>query len=145
MCIIVSNQGGIIMEKEQENVKIDFTKEVFISISNDITGQIAQTKQDIEDTSSRIKGRIDYLIELKNEIIKRNEVIKHIRSQKKDIKIKIRDQKRLLRMDKAQKFSLTRELLARKNNSIRLNELYVNDEKTIDPREFYPRKQQKTR
>ena len=133
------------MKNEEKNTNVEFTKELYISISNDITGQIAQTKQDIEDTTGRIGGRIDYLKELKAEIIKRNEVIKRIKSQKRDIRIKIRDQKKLLRMDKIRRFSLSRELITRKNNSVRLNELYINDEKTIDPNEFYPIQQQKTR
>lgn len=133
------------MKNIEKNTNVEFTKELYISISNDITGQIAQTKQDIEDTCSKISGRIEYLKELKTEIIKRNEAIKRIKSQKKEIRIKIRDQKKLLRMDKIKKFSLSRELITRKNNCIRLNELYVSDEKTIDPNEFYPIQQQKTR
>ena len=133
------------MKNEQKDTNVEFTKELYISISNDITSQIAQIKEDIEYTTSRINGRIEYLKELKAEILKRNEAIKHIKSQKRAIRIKIRDEKKLKRMDKIKKFSLSRELITRKNNSIRLNELYVNDEKTINPNEFYPAQQQKTR
>ena len=133
------------MEKSQENTNIEFTKDVYISISNDITGQIAQTKQNIEDTDSRIKGRLDYLKELRTELIKRKEAIKRIKEQNKEYRARIRYEKKNIRADKRKKYSLTRDLLTIKNNSIRLNELYVNDEKTIDLSEFYPSKQQKTR
>ena len=73
------------------------------------------SEQDKEDIISRIKGRIDYLKELRNDIIEKNKAIKEIKLEKKNIRIIIRDQKRLLRKDKATKFSLSRELITKKN------------------------------
>lgn len=133
------------MKNEQKNTNVEFTKELYVSMSTELTGQIAQTKQDKEDIISKIRGRIDYLKELRSDIAKRNEEIKLIKLQKKNIRIKIRDEKKLLRRDRAKKFCLSRELIAKKNNSAKLNTLYVNGEKTIDIKGFYPLNQQKTR
>lgn len=117
------------MKKEIKTVQL--TKELYCEVSADKTTQIAQLKQDRDDTILKIEGRIDTL--------------KDLRSSLKQIKKNIKIQRRALFRDRLHKFVLKRDLSIQNKFARDLNTAYIDGVKKVDLNRFYTTEEQKTR
>lgn len=121
--------GGIIMKKEVKTVEL--TKDLFFEVSADKTAQIAQLKQDRDDTILKIEGRINAL--------------KDLRDGLKQIKKNIRIERRALFKDRLRKFVLKRNISIQNRFARDLNDAYIGGVQQIDLRRFYTEEEQKIR
>lgn len=116
--------------KKQEK-KVEFTKELFFEISADKTTQIAQLRQDIDDTTMRIEGRVDFLKELSDGL--------------KQLRINIRKERIALFKDRLRKFILRRDISIQNRFAKNLNSAYTQGEPEININRFYTNEEQKIR
>lgn len=116
---------------EKENINIELTKDLYHEISTDKTTQIANLRQDRDDTVLRIEGEIQRLKELKSGL--------------KQIKKNMCDTRKALFKDRINKLSLTKKLRIQVGFITDLNEAYMNGEKKVSLTRFYTEEEQKTR
>ena len=117
------------MKKEVKTVEL--TKDLFFEVSADKTAQIAQLKQDRDDTILKIEGRINAL--------------KDLRDGLKQIKKNIRIERRALFKDRLRKFVLKRNISIQNRFARDLNDAYIGGVQQIDLRRFYTEEEQKIR
>jgi len=121
--------GGIMMKKEIINIEL--TKDLYYEISADKTTQIANLKQDENDTILRIDGEIQRLKELRDGL--------------KQIRKNMRVERRTLFRDRLHKFALKRSLSIQNRFAKDLNKAFINGEKKVSLSRFYTVEEQKTR
>lgn len=120
---------GIIMKNEVKMVEL--TKDLFFEVSTDKTTQIAQLKQDRDDTILKIQGRI--------------QTLKELRAGLKQIKKNIRLEKKALSRERLHKFALKRDISIQNRFARDLNKAYIAGIEQVDLRKFYTKEEQKIR
>lgn len=115
--------------KKVENLEL--TKELYLEISADKTERITQARAEKDDVICKIEGNIQQLKELRDGL--------------KEIKKRIKVEKKTLRKNKGRKFALTRELSIQNIFFKKINKAYINGEETIDLTRFYTAEEQKIR
>lgn len=109
------------MERELQSIKL--TKEVYLEISADKTAEIASLKQDKDEKTSEIGLRVAYL--------------KELRTALKEVKKKIKFEKRALSVNRREKFSIKRELSKQNRYAKRINKAFSRGDETIERNSFY--------
>jgi len=116
---------------KKEIINIELTKDLYYEISADKTTQIANLKQDENDTILRIDGEIQRLKELRDGL--------------KQIRKNMRVERRTLFRDRLHKFALKRSLSIQNRFAKDLNKAFINGEKKVSLSRFYTVEEQKTR
>lgn len=109
------------MENELQSVKL--TKEVYLEISADKTAEIANLKQEKDEKTKEIALRITYL--------------KELRAALKEVRRKIRIEKRALSTNRGEKFSIKRALSKQNRYARMINRAFTRGDETIDRTSFY--------
>ena len=117
------------MKNEVENVKL--TKEVYLEISSDKTKEIADLKEKKDGIIVTIAQRIEKLKELRKAL--------------KEVKNKIKLEKRALRQNKNEKFSVQVQLSKEKKYAKELNKAFSRGDEDIEITRFYTTSKSKTR
>ena len=107
---------------------VELTKELYLEVSADISSEIVTLKQNKDDKILQIEGRLETLRDLKQGL--------------KGIKKNIKAEKRLLRKNKVEKFSISRALSKANRYAKSLNRSYSKGCEFVD---FYSEEKSKAR